>query len=147
MNKIEVNDLTKIFGSHPQQGMKRLQNGEQKEEILSQTGMTVGVNQVSFAVKAGEFFVIMGLSGSGKSTLIRLVNRLIEPTHGEVLIDGTDIIKMNRAELSDVRRKSRDGFPAVRFISASHRTGKRGLWVGNPRYKKRSTQQTCTKIN
>lgn len=121
MNKIEVNDLTKIFGSHPQQGMKRLQNGEQKEEILSKTGMTVGVNQVSFEVKAGEFFVIMGLSGSGKSTLIRLVNRLIEPTHGEVLIDGIDITKMNRAELIDVRRKKL-GMVFQQFGLFQHRT-------------------------
>ena len=105
MNKIEVNNLTKIFGSHPQQGLKRLKNGEQKEDILAATGMTVGVNQASFAVKPGEFFVIMGLSGSGKSTLIRLVNRLIEPTGGEVLIDGVDITKMNKEELIETRRK------------------------------------------
>ncbi|QBP40258.1 quaternary amine ABC transporter ATP-binding protein [Paenisporosarcina antarctica] len=105
MNKIEVNNLTKIFGSHPHQGLKRLENGETKEEILAKTGMTVGVKQVSFSVKAGEFFVIMGLSGSGKSTLIRLVNRLIEPTNGEVLIDGVDITKMKKAELIETRRK------------------------------------------
>ncbi|HSI66650.1 MAG TPA: glycine betaine/L-proline ABC transporter ATP-binding protein [Planococcus sp. (in: firmicutes)] len=105
MNKIEVNNLTKIFGSNPQQGLKRLRNGEQKEDILAATGMTVGVNQASFAVKPGEFFVIMGLSGSGKSTLIRLVNRLIEPTGGEVLIDGVDITKMNKDELIETRRK------------------------------------------
>ena len=129
MNKIAVNDLTKIFGSHPQQGMKRLQNGEQKEEILSKTGMTVGVNQVSFAVKAGEFFVIMGLSGSGKSTLIRLVNRLIEPTHGEVLIDGIDITKMNRAELIEVRRKKL-GMVFQQFGLFQHRTRSEERRVG-----------------
>ncbi|WP_226037385.1 quaternary amine ABC transporter ATP-binding protein [Aquibacillus saliphilus] len=105
MNKIEVKNLTKVFGSHPQQGLKRLKNGEAKAEILDKTGMTVGVNQASFEVKAGEFFVIMGLSGSGKSTLIRLVNRLIEPTDGEVLIDGEDIIKMESTELRETRRK------------------------------------------
>lgn len=105
MNKIEVNNLTKIFGSHPQQGLKRLKNGEQKEDILAETGMTVGVNQASFSVEAGEFFVIMGLSGSGKSTLIRLVNRLIEPTDGEVLIDGEDITKMDKNGLIAARRK------------------------------------------
>ena len=105
MNKIEVNNLTKIFGPHPQQGLKRLNKGEQKEEILAKTGMTVGVNQASFSVKKGEFFVIMGLSGSGKSTLIRLVNRLIEPTNGEVLIDGVDITKMSKSELIETRRR------------------------------------------
>ncbi|WP_430788510.1 quaternary amine ABC transporter ATP-binding protein [Virgibacillus flavescens] len=105
MNKIEVNNLTKIFGSHPQQALKRLKHGEQKDEILDETGMTVGVNQSSFSVKPGEFFVIMGLSGSGKSTLIRLVNRLIEPTDGSVYIDGEDITKMDKRKLIETRRK------------------------------------------
>ena len=105
MNKIEVNNMTKIFGSHPNKGLDRLNKGEQKDQILEETGLTVGVNQASFAVKPGEFFVIMGLSGSGKSTLIRLVNRLIEPTAGEVYIDGDDITKMTQDKLIDTRRK------------------------------------------
>ncbi|MFQ3545500.1 glycine betaine/L-proline ABC transporter ATP-binding protein [Halobacillus rhizosphaerae] len=105
MNKIEVNNMTKIFGAHPHKGLERLNKGEQKDQILEETGLTVGVNQASFAVKPGEFFVIMGLSGSGKSTLIRLVNRLIEPTAGEVYIDGDDITKMTQDKLIDTRRK------------------------------------------
>ncbi len=121
MNKIEVNNITKIFGSHPQQGLKRLKNGEQKSEILEKTGMTVGVNQASFAVKPGEIFVIMGLSGSGKSTLIRLVNRLIEPTDGEVLIDGKDITKMDKNTLIDTRRKKL-GMVFQKFGLLPHKT-------------------------
>ncbi|QGH33619.1 betaine/proline/choline family ABC transporter ATP-binding protein [Gracilibacillus salitolerans] len=121
MNKIEVNNITKIFGSHPQQGLKRLKNGEQKSEILEKTGMTVGVNQASFAVKSGEIFVIMGLSGSGKSTLIRLVNRLIEPTDGEVLIDGKDITKMDKNTLIDTRRKKL-GMVFQKFGLLPHKT-------------------------
>ncbi|WP_067726006.1 quaternary amine ABC transporter ATP-binding protein [Oceanobacillus damuensis] len=105
MNKIEVKNLTKIFGSHPQQGLKRMNNGETKEEILKKTGMTVGVSQANFSVKPGEIFVIMGLSGSGKSTLIRLVNRLIDSTSGEVYIDGEDITQMNKNKLIETRRK------------------------------------------
>jgi len=105
MYKIKVNNITKIFGSDPQQGLERLKNGEQKNKILEETGMTVGVNQASFGVYPGEVFVIMGLSGSGKSTLIRLVNRLIEPTHGEVYIDEEDIIKMDKKTLIETRRK------------------------------------------
>ncbi|WP_249870449.1 quaternary amine ABC transporter ATP-binding protein [Oceanobacillus saliphilus] len=105
MNKIEVKNLTKIFGSHPQQGLKRMMNGESKEEILKKTGMTVGVSRASFSVKPGEIFVIMGLSGSGKSTLIRLVNRLIDSTDGEVYIDGEDITKMDKNKLIETRRK------------------------------------------
>ncbi|PSL42574.1 glycine betaine/proline transport system ATP-binding protein [Salsuginibacillus halophilus] len=105
MDKIEVNDLTKIFGANPPQGLKHLQNGASKEEILADTGMTVGVNKASFSVKPGEIFVIMGLSGSGKSTLIRLINRLIEPTAGEVLIDGEDMIQMDKNKLIETRRE------------------------------------------
>lgn len=121
MKKIEVKNLTKIFGSQPQQGLKRLLNGEQKEDILAETGMTVGVNQASFSVEAGEFFVIMGLSGSGKSTLIRLVNRLIEPTSGEVLIDGNNIVKMGKKELIETRRKKL-GMVFQQFGLFPHRT-------------------------
>ncbi|MFC0473859.1 glycine betaine/L-proline ABC transporter ATP-binding protein [Robertmurraya beringensis] len=105
MNKIHVKNLTKVFGSNPKEGVKRLQQGQSKEQILKETGMTVGVKNASFEVKPGEFFVLMGLSGSGKSTLIRLINRLIEPTSGEVLIDGQDITKMNKNDLMQTRRK------------------------------------------
>ncbi|CAM3184347.1 glycine betaine/L-proline ABC transporter ATP-binding protein [Filibacter tadaridae] len=105
MSKIEVKNLTKIFGSNPAQGMRLLEDGQKKSEILKKTGMTVGVNKASFHVEEGEVFVIMGLSGSGKSTLIRLVNRLIEPTSGEVLIDGESLKTMDTAELLNTRRK------------------------------------------
>ena len=105
MSKIEVRNLTKVFGANPGLGIDLLNSGEKKEDILKKTGMTIGVNQASFTVKAGEVFVIMGLSGSGKSTLIRLVNRLIEPTDGEILIDGEDITKMDKATLIETRRK------------------------------------------
>ena len=105
MNKIEVKNLTKVFGTNPGLGIELLKNGEKKADILKKTGMTIGVNQASFTVKTGEVFVIMGLSGSGKSTLIRLVNRLIEPTDGEILIDGEDITKMDKTTLIETRRK------------------------------------------
>ncbi|MGP4106731.1 quaternary amine ABC transporter ATP-binding protein [Virgibacillus sp. L01] len=121
MNKIEVNNLTKIFGSHPQQGLKHLKNGKKKGEILEETGMTVGVNRASFSVKPGEIFVIMGLSGSGKSTLIRLVNRLIESTKGEVLIDGEDVTKMDKKQLMETRRKKL-GMVFQRFGLLPHRS-------------------------
>ena len=75
-----------------------------KTEILKKTGATVGVYDASFEVEEGEIFVIMGLSGSGKSTLIRLLNRLIDPTSGEIYIDGVDIAKMGKEELQEVRR-------------------------------------------
>ncbi|MBU8908911.1 quaternary amine ABC transporter ATP-binding protein [Desertibacillus haloalkaliphilus] len=121
MNKIEANDVFKIFGSNPKEGLKRVKEGQGKQEILKETGMTVGVNNASFSVKAGEFFVIMGLSGSGKSTLIRLVNRLIDPTAGEILIDGEDLTKMDKTELMQVRRKKL-GMVFQRFALFQHRT-------------------------
>lgn len=121
MNKIQVNNLTKIFGAQPEKGLSLLENGESKNTILDRTGMTVGVNQASFSVRTGEVFVIMGLSGSGKSTLIRLINRLIEPTHGEVLIDGDDITKMNNTMLIETRRKKL-GMVFQSFGLLPHRT-------------------------
>ncbi|OEF96690.1 quaternary amine ABC transporter ATP-binding protein [Desulfuribacillus alkaliarsenatis] len=105
MGKIKVNQLTKIFGKNPKKGIELLAKGMSKQEILEKTGLTVGVNQATFEVQAGEIFVIMGLSGSGKSTLVRLFNRLIEPTSGQVLIDGEDLVKMSKDQLRYVRRK------------------------------------------
>ncbi|RSI32417.1 Glycine betaine transport ATP-binding protein OpuAA [Streptococcus sanguinis] len=81
-----------------------VQQAKSKTEILEKTGATVGVYDVNFEVQTGEIFVIMGLSGSGKSTLIRLLNRLIDPTSGDIYIDGQDVAKMNEEELREVRR-------------------------------------------
>ncbi|MBE6066538.1 MAG: glycine betaine/L-proline ABC transporter ATP-binding protein [Clostridium lundense] len=103
--KIEVKNLYKIFGKGPQKIVPLLEEGMDKEEILKKTGNSVGVNNASFQVNEGEFFVIMGLSGSGKSTLLRCLNRLIEPTSGEILIDGQDVLKCNEEELREIRRK------------------------------------------
>ncbi|KAA0545259.1 glycine betaine/L-proline ABC transporter ATP-binding protein [Bacillus sp. BGMRC 2118] len=103
--KISVDNVTKIFGKNVKQATQQLNSGKTKEEILRSTGCTVGVNQASFDVHAGEIFVIMGLSGSGKSTLVRMLNRLIDPTNGKVLIDGEDVVKMNKEELRQVRRR------------------------------------------
>lgn len=121
MNKIEVKNLVKVFGNNPNRALERLKKGEGKEQILKETGLTVGVNNASFEVKQGEFFVIMGLSGSGKSTLIRLVNRLIEPTAGEINIDGENITKMSSDQLINVRRKKL-GMVFQNFALFPHRT-------------------------
>ncbi len=105
MSSIKVERLTKIFGKRPKQAMKYLEENKSKDEILELTGMTVGVNQASFEVKSGEVFVIMGLSGSGKSTLVRMLNRLIEPTSGDIWLGDENISKMNKEELRNMRRK------------------------------------------
>lgn len=104
MSEIKVDRLTKIFGRRPNQAINYLEENKSKDEILNLTGMTVGVNQASFEVEEGEVFVIMGLSGSGKSTLVRMLNRLIEPTSGEVMFGEEHITKMSREKLRDVRR-------------------------------------------
>lgn len=127
--KIEVRDVTKIFGKNPQIGLKLLNEGKSKKEILEQTGMTVGVNKASFKVHAGEIFVIMGLSGSGKSTLVRMLNRLIEPDAGKILIDGQDIVKMKPAQLREVRRKKMS-MVFQRFALFPHRTVLRNTEYG-----------------
>lgn len=106
-SKIVVRHLYKIFGQHgqAQRAQKLLEKGYDKSRLNRETGAVVGVNDVSFDVKEGEIFVLMGLSGSGKSTLIRLVNRLITPTAGEVLIGGEDVLKMGQRELTALRRR------------------------------------------
>jgi glycine betaine/L-proline transport ATP binding subunit len=104
LNKLEVKHLTKIFGKKQKQALEMVQQAKSKTEILEKTGATVGVYDVNFEVQTGEIFVIMGLSGSGKSTLIRLLNRLIDPTSGDIYIDGQDVAKMNEEELREVRR-------------------------------------------
>lgn len=104
MAQIVVRDLYKIFGSQPRKALDLLKKEISKEEIYEKTGMTVGVQNASFEVEKGEVFVVMGLSGSGKSTLVRMLNRLIEPTAGEVVVDGEDVLKMNKDKLVEYRR-------------------------------------------
>lgn len=119
--KISVRNVTKIFGKNHKKALQLLKEGNTKNDILKQTGSSVGVNQASFDVLAGEIFVIMGLSGSGKSTLVRTLNRLIDPTVGEVLIDGKDITKMKKDKLREVRRKN-ISMVFQKFALLPHRT-------------------------
>ncbi|MFB5086571.1 glycine betaine/L-proline ABC transporter ATP-binding protein [Psychrobacillus sp. PGGUH221] len=119
--KIVVKDATKIFGKSSGRAIQLLKDGKTKSEILKATGATVGVKQVSFEVNEGEIFVIMGLSGSGKSTLVRLLNRLIDPTMGQILLDGKDIVQMNKEQLREVRRK-KIGMVFQNFALFPHKT-------------------------
>ena len=102
--KIECNSVWKIFGDNPVHVLNTHDRSKSRAQIKDETGHVVGVKDVSFTVNTGECFVVMGLSGSGKSTLVRCLTRLIEPTGGEILIDGTDVVGMNGAELQDLRR-------------------------------------------
>ncbi|MBD3316142.1 MAG: betaine/proline/choline family ABC transporter ATP-binding protein [Chitinivibrionales bacterium] len=105
MPAIEVKNLYKIFGSNKGRVFPLLEQGKSKEDILAKTGCTVGISNASFTIEQGETFVVMGLSGSGKSTVLRCLNRIIEPTRGKVLVEGSDIMKMSREQLLQVRRK------------------------------------------
>ena len=104
MSKIEINNVYKIFGSNPKSVLPMVKEGSSKEEILEKTGHTVGLDNVSMKIEEGEIFVCMGLSGSGKSTLIRHLNRLIDPTEGEILVEGTDVMTLSQQKLIDFRR-------------------------------------------
>jgi glycine betaine/proline transport system ATP-binding protein len=104
--KIVVKDLYKIFGPQPEKAMEYLKAGHSKAEIFEKTGMTVGVDNAGFTVYSGEIFVVMGLSGSGKSTLVRLLNRLIEPTAGQITVEGQQVMAMKPDELVRFRRRN-----------------------------------------
>lgn len=103
---LEVKNLFKVFGETPEDAFTLIEQGLNKDQIFEQTGLTVGVKDVSLTINEGEIFVIMGLSGSGKSTLVRLLNRLIEPTRGSVLLKGSDIAHISDHELREVRRQN-----------------------------------------
>jgi glycine betaine/proline transport system ATP-binding protein len=103
-DKVVIKNLYKIFGPEQDLAMELLDQGLSKDEIFERTRTTVGVQNADFSIRDGEVFVVMGLSGSGKSTLVRMLNRLIEPTRGQVLVDGDDITKMHKRELIEMRR-------------------------------------------
>src|SRR5690625_601420 len=104
-SQIKLERVSKIFGSRPKSAIPLIEEGMSKEDILEKTGHTVGVYDATMEIKKGELFVVMGLSGSGKSTLIRCFNMLHKPTTGSVYIDGQDITKCKRSELTKVRQE------------------------------------------
>lgn len=106
MSKIEIKNIYKIFGSNPEQVLPMVKDGASKEQVMEETGHTVGLDNVSLSIKEGEIFVCMGLSGSGKSTLIRHINRLIDPTAGEVIVNNVDVCSLNEKEILEFRKKT-----------------------------------------
>ncbi|MGB0507051.1 MAG: quaternary amine ABC transporter ATP-binding protein [Pikeienuella sp.] len=102
--KITCRGIWKVFGPSPERTLANIDRSASRADVQAETGHVVAVKDVTFEVKQGETFVVMGLSGSGKSTLVRCLTRLIEPTAGEVMIDGKDVTKFNKAELTDLRR-------------------------------------------
>jgi glycine betaine/proline transport system ATP-binding protein len=102
---IQIEHVFKVFGDDPDTALELVRQGRSKQDILAATGQSIGVFDAHFDIKAGEIFVIMGLSGSGKSTLVRLLNRLIEPSAGRIVIDGHNINEHSDRQLRALRRK------------------------------------------
>jgi len=128
MNDIEkkqplmrIKNLYKVFGPNEKKVLEEVKAGKSKDEILAETGHTVGLSDINLEIYPGEIFVIMGLSGSGKSTLIRHFNRLIEPTAGEIEIAGSDVMKLDDKDLQAFRR-NKMSMVFQRFGLMPHRT-------------------------
>ena len=102
---LTVRHLFKVFGDEPEQAIELYRKGLGKDDIFAKTGMMLGVCDASFTVREGEIFVVMGLSGSGKSTLVRMLNRLIAPSAGEIVVGGENIAAMSETELMAFRRQ------------------------------------------
>jgi glycine betaine/proline transport system ATP-binding protein len=118
---IRVKNLYKVFGSDPQSIMQLVREGRSKDEILAETGHTVGLRDINLEIEKGQIFVIMGLSGSGKSTLVRHFNRLIDPTEGAIYVGGIDVMNLSQTELEKFRRH-RMSMVFQRFGLLPHRT-------------------------
>jgi glycine betaine/proline transport system ATP-binding protein len=103
---IKINQLYKIFGDGQENALELVKNGIGKEELLEKSNCVLGLNNINLNIKKAKIQVVMGLSGSGKSTLIRHLNRLIEPTSGEILVNDTDILKLNTKELVQFRQNN-----------------------------------------
>ncbi|MBK1837403.1 glycine betaine/L-proline ABC transporter ATP-binding protein [Azospirillum sp. YIM B02556] len=103
--RLAVRGLRKVFADDPRPALEMLRRGATKAEVLQRLNVNVGVAEAGFEIRAGEIFVIMGLSGSGKSTIVRLLNRLIEPSEGEIRLDGRDLTGLSYSELVDVLRR------------------------------------------
>lgn len=118
---IEISGLYKIFGPKPNSVIDRVKQGQSKDQILADTGHTVGLKDINLKINKGEIFVIMGLSGSGKSTMIRHFNRLIDPTMGQILVEGVDVMQLSSKELEEFRRHKMS-MVFQRFGLLPHRT-------------------------
>ena len=121
MSAIVLRNVTKIFGPTPERVLDLVRSGTSKEELLARTGHTIGVRDVSLSIERGTCFVVMGLSGSGKSTLIRHLNRLIEPTAGEIQFDGENILRLPPDALRRFRR-DRTSMVFQHFALFPHKT-------------------------
>ena len=119
--KIKIKNLFKIFGNKPDQIMPLVRQGMSKQELLDEHKHVLGLSDINIDIPEKRIHVIMGLSGSGKSTLIRHINRLIEPTDGQVIVDGDDVMEMSSVELMHFRR-FKASMVFQKFALLPHRT-------------------------
>lgn len=126
---IQIQGVTKVFGPKQDAAMQLLQQGMDKSQIRDKMGANVGVNNATFHIERGELFVIMGLSGSGKSTLLRCLNRLIDPTAGSIVIEGTDILKLSKPDLLRFRQQKM-AMVFQQFALFPHRTVEENVAFG-----------------
>ena len=120
--EIKIENVWKVFGNTDKDALDAIQNKNiSKQEALEKYNSVIGVSNVSFDVNPGEIFCVMGLSGSGKSTLVRHINRLLEPTSGKILIDGQDVMKLEKEKLQDFRNK-KIGMVFQNFALMPHRS-------------------------
>src|SRR5210317_582272 len=120
-NKIEIKNLYKIFGPNPSSLIEKVNNGVGKDELLEEYRHVLGLNKINLNIADHSLQVIMGLSGSGKSTLIRHINRLIEPTSGEMIVDGQDVLRLSQKELLEFR-KNKTAMVFQKFALLPHKT-------------------------
>tara|TARA_B100001741_G_scaffold311835_1_gene313821 strand:- start:3579 stop:4643 length:1065 start_codon:yes stop_codon:yes gene_type:complete len=119
---IQIKNVWKVFGNTSKEALDAIQNQKiSKTDALEKYNSVIGVSDVSFDVKSGEIFCVMGLSGSGKSTLVRHINRLLEPTSGQILVDGQDIMQLNKKDLQEFRNK-KIGMVFQNFALMPHRS-------------------------
>ena len=118
---IRIEHLYKIFGARPQTKLSLVKQGIGKQELLEEHQHVLGLTDINLEIPKGSLQVVMGLSGSGKSTLIRHINRLIEPTAGEILVGSDDVLKMDKVQLREFRRH-RTAMVFLRFALLPHRT-------------------------
>ena len=121
IHDIDIRNLYKIFGPNGADYVKDVQAGMTKDELKAQHNHVLGLDNINLTIPAGQIQVVMGLSGSGKSTLIRHINRLIEPTAGQVIFDDRDIVKMSQSQLRDFRRQ-KTAMVFQKFALFPHRT-------------------------
>ncbi len=119
--KINIKNLYKVFGKNPDVAMAEVHKGATKQQLLDDHGHVLGLRNINIAIPAKKVHVIMGLSGSGKSTLIRHINRLIDPTAGEVIVDGENVMQMTVDELREFRRH-KASMVFQKFALLPHRT-------------------------